>query len=343
MPATIRSIDSQIAPILRVSITGECDLNCFYCKPLGRSQDLFEPKTLIQPSDVSKLVKIVGEMGVKNVIIQGGEPLLRKDAANFIKAAHAHKNIQEVRLVTNGNFLKPFADPLRKMGLRKVDVNFDSLNFMKYQRITGKDSLYRVLDGVEKVEKLNYSSIRLNIFLLNSINQDEVVEFARMTKDRKLHIRFIEYHPVENNSDPYAEKLGLSVIGVKRAIDNYQSLLRVHDLSEDIPMPTFQFAGSLGKISFLSKMEIDAENAIPRVLFNAEGVFSNEMASDRPQAILMDLRRDAKETRLHRTIEKVLTAHAVKKEPKKPKKAVRRAVSSSSRGRARRTQAAARR
>lgn len=314
MVATARDPNSSIARSLRLSITGECNLSCFYCRSIGHSRELLQTKNPIQPSDVTKLVRIVGELGVTKVVIAGGEPLLRKDAAGFVKAAFAHKGIQDLRLVTNGAFLKTFADPLRKMGLRKVDVWFDSLNFMKYQRITGKDSLYRVLDGIDKVEKLNYSDIRLNIRLLNGINGAEAVDFARMTKERPLHIRFLEYRPRTATGDPYVDRLGLSVLEAKKAIDNFQTLIRVHDLEEEIQVPTFRFSEAPGKISFLSPLEIEAEEAVPQIVFNVEGVLYNEQVPNRPQPILADLRRDAKEDRLHRIIEKVMM---LQPEPKK--------------------------
>jgi cyclic pyranopterin phosphate synthase len=277
MSATVQDTGQTMARTLRLSITGECNLECFYCRPLGRARDLVAAKTLIQPSDVSKLVKIVGEMGVNRVIIGGGEPLLRKDIPNFVKAAYAHKAVNDVRLVTNGTYLKTYADGLRKMGLKKVDINFDSLNYAKYQALTRRDDLFRVLDGIEKVEKLNFPDIRLNILLLNGINEDEVIEFARMTKDRKLLVRFFEYHPAQViGNDPHASRLGLSVLTAKRRIDDYQRLIQVHDLMTDIPVPTFRFADGIGHVAFLSKIEMETEKAVRTAVFNADGVLYND-------------------------------------------------------------------
>jgi cyclic pyranopterin phosphate synthase len=336
MSATAQSTDSPIARTLRLSITGECNLDCFYCRPLGRSRDLLQTKTLIQPSDVSKLVRIVGEFGVNRIVISGGEPLLRKDVPNFVKAAYAHKNIQDVRLVTNGTYLKAYADTLRKMGLRKVDVSFDSLRYERYQAITRRDDLFRVLDGIEKVEKLNYTEIRLNVRLLNGINEDELVEFARLTKVRRVNVRFLEYHPLHaEREDPYASRLGLSVLTAKRRIDDYQRLVQVHDLSVDPPVPTFQFADGVGRISFLSHAEVAREASVPVAVFNAEGVLFHEQVPTRPQAILADLRRDAKEARLHKTIERVLMLRPAAEKPKAP-----RAAAAAARARSGRNQAA---
>jgi len=328
MVATGRDTERDSARILRLSITGECNLSCFYCKPLGRSRDLFEVKNPVQPSDVSKLIRIVGELGITRVIIGGGEPLLRKDAANFIKSAFAHKGINDVWLVTNGTYLKAFADELRKNGLRKVDINFDTLNYKKYHEVlTKRDDLFRVLDGVDKVEKLNYLVIRLNIYLLNGVNHDEVVDFARMTKDRRLHLRFMEYCPIVQNSDPIGDRPKLSVLWAKREIDNYQRLVQIHDLEDDVPVPTFRFDDAEGKISFLSETEVAAEKSVPSIVFNAEGVLFNELVPNRPHPILAELRKDAKQDKLRKTIEHVMRLHAeVKRRAAAPS---RRAVVSS--------------
>ena len=319
------SENATSARTLRLSITGECNLQCFYCRWIGHSYDLLDgrdrrpdrsEKNLIQASDVSKLVRIVGELGVRNVLIEGGEPLLRKDAANFIKAAFAHKNIMTVRLVTNGTYLKAHADALRKMGLRKVDINFDSLNFRKYHTITRRDDLFRVLDGLDKIEKLNFPEIRLNIFLFKGINSDELVDFARLTKERRVHLRLMEYRPgLFSCDDPHRDRLFLSVVAAKHAIDNYERMDRIHDLTQALDVPTYQFHGAPGRISFLGETEIRAEMQSPRVVFTADGMLLNERVPSRSQLILDDLRRDAKETRLHRTIEKIMTLHAQADKP----------------------------
>lgn len=309
MAVSVRNPDANVARVLRVSITGDCNLNCFYCKPVGRQADLVRPKTVIQPSDLTKLVKIVGELGVRRVVISGGEPLLRKDAANFVKSAYAHKGIEEVRLVTNGTFLKSFGDQLRKLGLKKVDVNFDTLNFLKFQRITGSDSLYRVLDGIEKVERLHFAEVRLNVFLLPGVNEDEVINFARLTKDRPLHLRFIEYAP-KNPSAHGTPERSFHVADAKRIIDNYQALTAmpiplVHD-PLDVRLPGFKFVDSAGHISFLTKADLHSEHSVPRVVLGAQGVLANELLPNKSLALLEDLRRDAKDINLHKAIEKVL-------------------------------------
>ncbi|MCB0308008.1 MAG: radical SAM protein [Bdellovibrionales bacterium] len=310
MAVGIRNPDANITRILRLSVTGECNLSCFYCKPTGKHSDLMASKLSIQPSDVTKLVKIVGELGVRKVLIQGGEPLLRKDAANFVKSSYAHKGVEDVRLVTNGAFLKAFGDQLRKLGLKKVDINFDTLNFVKFQKITGNDSLYRVLDGVEKVERLHFSEIRINVFLLPGVNEDEIINFARLTKDRPLYIRFIEYGYGDKTATNGSNPPSFSIQDAIRTIQNYQALFGTpHKAPSDeleYRVPSFKFVDGKGKMSFLTKNDVLADQAIPRVVLNAQGMLINEKLPNKSFPVIEAIRKDAKDPALHRAIEKVM-------------------------------------
>lgn len=308
MGATRKESAQGTVRTLKLSITGESDLDCFYAKAMGFHRDIFPTQSPLLPTDVNKLVKILGELGVQRVLISGAEPLLRKDAPGFVKAANAHRNIREVRLITNGTNLKSFADPLRKMGLKKIDlIHLDTFNFMKYQRITGKDCLYRVLDGVEKVEKLKYHEICLNIQLLNEINNDEIVEMARITRTRKLNIRFIEYMPRLKNYDPYSDRPTLTVLEAQKMIENYQALERVYDLDQDSDIPTYKFLQGQGKISFVSRTDQEKEDQTPYLHINPEGMLHHSFAPHRPIPILEQLRKDSKDPKLKKMIEKLFT------------------------------------
>lgn len=306
MTATRKESTQGSVRTLKLTITGESDLDCFYAKAMGFHRDIFQTQSPLLPTDINKLIKILGELGVQRVLIGGAEPLLRKDAPGFVKAASAHRNIREVRLVTNGTNLKSFADPLRKMGLKRIDlVHLDTFNFMKYQRITGKDCLYRVLDGIEKIEKLKYHEICLNIQLLNEINNDEIVEMARITRTRKLHIRFIEYMPRLKNYDPYSERSILTVLEAQNMIENYQSLERVYDLDSDSDVPMYKFQHGHGRISFVSRADQEREDMTPYLQINPEGMLYHSFAPNKPMPILEHLRKDSKDPKLKKSIEKM--------------------------------------
>ncbi|MCI5071737.1 radical SAM protein [bacterium] len=308
MPASIFNSSPTVIDTLRLSITGSCNLNCFYCKATGKNLDLTHNKQKITPSDVSKIVKMVGDLGVRKVLIKGGEPLLRKDAANFVKSAFAHKAIEDVRLFTNGTFLKAFGDALRKYGLRKVTLNLDSMHFAKFQKITGSDSLYRVLDGIEKVEKLNFTDIRINITLFDGINNDEIVQFARLIKDRKIHVCFMEYLPITSEGDAYKERENkLGIIEAKKMIDSYQILTPISPLQNEDPVPTFIFKNAMGKISFVSKAFQEKSRLFPQLLLTQDGMLYDESDPKKKMDLLTELRKDPKSLKLRKAVEKFMT------------------------------------
>lgn len=292
---------------LRICISNGSNINPFYARCMGLKDQVSEhPPTLLH-TDVNKLVKIVGEYGVTRISIEGNEPLTRKDVAAFIKSAHSYKGIKDVRLVTNGTHLKNYADSLRKMGLKKVDITqLDTLNFVKYQKITGKDALYRVLDGIEKVEKLKYNEIRINILLLNEINHDEVVEMARLTRDRKLHLRFYEFSPLNDVNNPYQTRPVLTVSDAKKMIENYEKLEIDYDLESEVPAPTYRFCDGIGKVSFLGAKEIEQERQVPYIQLDAYGNLRSSINPKKVLAVLSNLRKDSKDPKFRRSIEKLV-------------------------------------
>lgn len=322
---------------LKLSITNDTNIHPFYEKCMGlRDKQSEHPPTLLH-TDVNKFVKIVGEQGIQRICIEGNEPLMRKDVASFIKAAHSYKGIKDVRLVTNGTHLKNYADALRKMGLKKVDIyQIDTLNFMKYQKLNGKDALYRVLDGVEKVEKLKYAEIRLNILLLNEINNEEIVEMARLTRERKIHIRFMEFAAVDDDRNPYAQRPILSVVDAKKMIDNYEKLQMEYDLESDKPTPRFKFDGGVGTISFLSCTDVQAMREDPYIELDAHGVLRSSLNPKKSLDVLSSIRKDSKDPKFRKSVEKFLlmkTPSTTKKKKTTTKKtASKRTTKKSTRG-----------
>ncbi|MCB0271697.1 MAG: radical SAM protein [Bdellovibrionales bacterium] len=303
---------------LKISITNESNIHPFYERCMGLRERFSEhPPTLLH-TDVNKFVKIVGEQGIQRITIEGNEPLLRKDVSSFIKAAHSYKGIKDVRLVTNGTHLKNYADSLRKMGLKKVDIyQLDTLNFIKYQKLNGKDALYRVLDGIEKVEKLKYADIRLNILLLNEINSDEIVEIARLTRERKIHIRFWEFCPTLDEQNPYSSRPILTVVEAKKMIDNYEKLHLQYDMDDDNLAPVFTFEGGIGTVSFLSYTEVQKLRNEPYIELDAEGRLKSSINPKKTMDILSYLRKDSKDPKFRKSVEKFLLlkgATAEKKE-----------------------------
>jgi len=310
--ATSSWYDFSSQPKARISITGECNLNCFFCEPLGRNAFKTGVKWAITPTDAARFVRSLAEKGISQVEISGCEPLLRKDAASFVKSISSVKAIKELCLKTNGTFLKNHADALRKAGLKRLEVTITSLNFLKYQKITGRDNLYRVLDGLEKAERLKFSELIVNILVMDGINSDELIDFAMMTKNKNLHVRFIEYHPQDEDTH---ENLNISILHIKRAIDGFQKLFPCEEVLDSTGEAKFRFHDAIGTVSFVNQKDILKYQSAPMIALNSLGEIQNT-GSNKTAAILKELRKDSKSEALSKLMDKQVSQAIGKRKSK---------------------------
>lgn len=189
---------------LRVSITDRCNLRCLYCRPPGRN--LPEPGTdRLNAGEITDLVALFVELGVRRIRITGGEPLVRPDAVEIVERIRRLPGIDEISLSTNGVLLEGTAAALARAGLTRVNVSLDTLRPDRFRTIAGAETLRRVTAGLEAAETAGLTPIKVNTVLLRGHNDDEVLDLARMTLDRPWHVRFIELMPVTWNRDIHAD------------------------------------------------------------------------------------------------------------------------------------------
>jgi len=138
-----------------------------------------------------EIVKIVEVMGIKKVRITGGEPLVRRDIVELIRAL----DVEDLSMTTNGVLLKNYARQLKEAGLDRVNISLDTLNRERFKYITGSNSLDSVLDGIQAAIDVGLSPVKINVLLLD---KDEVNDFIKLTIENPLHVRFIEFMPIGN-------------------------------------------------------------------------------------------------------------------------------------------------
>jgi len=149
---------------IRISVTEDCNLNCFYCHNEGQ----LPSKTIMLPWEIEKILSVAEMLGIKDVKFTGGEPLLRKDIMEIIKRASKHMN--DVSLTTNGTLLAPVAKELYNAGLNRVNISLDSSDREKYKKITGKDMLDKVLDGISAAVEAGLYPVKVNIVALSDVD-----------------------------------------------------------------------------------------------------------------------------------------------------------------------------
>lgn len=180
---------------LRVSVTDLCNLRCIYClppqgvKPKDHNEIMRFEEILVAADAALKL-------GINRFRLTGGEPLIRKGIIPFISALAKLPGVEDISLTTNGVLLPQLAERLRDTGVRRINISLDTINSETYRKLTRGGDVQVVLKGIEKAMEVGFDPVKLNVVALKGINNKEWAEFARLTLDKPLQIRFIELMPI---------------------------------------------------------------------------------------------------------------------------------------------------
>ena len=170
---------------LRVSVTDRCNLRCTYCMPKeGLSR--IGHDDILRYEEIHRIIRIAAGEGITKVRITGGEPLVRRGVTEFIASLRTIPELTDISLTTNGILLETYAERLFEAGIRRINISLDSLNAEKYARITRGGDIRAVLRGIRKVRETGFSPIKINIVAIKGFNDDEILDFARLTLDQPL-------------------------------------------------------------------------------------------------------------------------------------------------------------
>ena len=186
----------------RVSLTQHCNLKCPYCHREGQLKGS-SPREMTT-TEVVRLVKIAVSLGITYVKLTGGEPLLREDIVDIVGRIAKIEGLQDVSLTTNGTRLATFAQPLREVGLKRVNINIASLNAKTYHKLNG-GSLKDALEGVDAAVKAGLNPVKLNYLLLRGVNEHEVNDMMAFAEKHNIILQLLELEPV-NTEASYFKK-----------------------------------------------------------------------------------------------------------------------------------------
>jgi len=192
--------DSFQRPInyLRISVTDRCNFHCIYCT----SHQEFIPlchSDILSYEEMHAIVQAAASLGVSKVRLTGGEPLRRANISHLVRLLSSVDGIDDISLTTNGLLLRQHAADLKAAGLRRVNVSLDTLDRRKFEKITGCDALEEVLAGIGTASAVGLTPVKINMVVMGGINDDEVLNFALLSKERGWHVRFIELMPFVQN------------------------------------------------------------------------------------------------------------------------------------------------
>jgi cyclic pyranopterin phosphate synthase len=187
---------------LRVSITDRCNYRCVYCRTGNQGAQYAELE--LPFADYLRAVRLLVGMGIEKVRLTGGEPLLRNGLVDFVRDVAALRTLDgkqpDIAITTNGHLLADLVEPLKQAGLRRATVSMDAVDPQKFARITRVPKGYdQVLAGIREAKRAGLEPVKVNAVLLRGFNEDQIVEFARFSREEGVVVRFIEFMPLEED------------------------------------------------------------------------------------------------------------------------------------------------
>ncbi len=234
---------------LRVSVTDRCNYRCIYCMPeAGICKQPHEQ--ILRYEEMLVVIKAAVETGVSQVRITGGEPLVRAGIVDFIGQLALLQGLDDLTLTTNGALLDKMAVPLKKAGLKRVNISVDSLDPVNFRKITRVGELADVLRGIDAAIDAGLAPVKINTVLIPGLNDQEILNFADLAVNKGISVRFIERMPF--NGDDITKPLEfISEAKVLQTIKEKYELVPAEEHSFG-PAKNFQIRGTAGKIGLIS-------------------------------------------------------------------------------------------
>jgi len=278
---------------LRISITDRCNFRCAYCMPPG-GVALKAHNEIMRFEEIVEVVREAVRLGVKSVRITGGEPLVRPDVTSLVKMLSEIEGLEDLSLTTNGYLLEKLAPQLAEAGLKRVNVSLDTLDPVKFRKITRVGDLDLVLRGIDAAESAGLKPIKINAVVIRGFNDDELIDLANLTLSKPWHVRFIELMPVNNQEswgpdfvDPH--EAFVSVQEMHEILTPLNLLPEKPDVGRG-PARTYRIPGAKGLVGFISPLGEHFCATCNRLRLTADGRLRPCLLSDDEIPVLEAMR-----------------------------------------------------
>lgn len=272
----------QNVDYLRLSVTDRCNFRCVYCMP-PEGVPFKRHEDILAYEDMEFFVRAAVQLGITKVRVTGGEPLVRKGLPGFIGQLRSIPEIRDISLTTNGVLLPRFAEELKEQGLDRVNISLDSLDPERYNALTRGGSLQSALAGVDAALRFDFSPVKLNVVMMPKL-RDEIADFVELTREKPLHVRFIEWMEVG----------GCGPRGVADSLTKADLMAELHKMAGNGfgqfkpvlspggwgPAHYYQFDGHKGTVGFIGSVSDHFCNECNRLRLTADGRLKNCLFSN---------------------------------------------------------------
>ncbi len=251
---------------LRISVTDRCNFRCGYCMP-AEGMTWMPREQLLSFEEIERVARVfVDRFGFDSIRLTGGEPTVRARLPLLVGKLAALG--ADLSLTTNGATLGLVAHDLAAAGLRRINISCDSLRRERFHELTRRDELAGVLDGIDAALTAGLRPVKLNIVLLRSVNDDEVVDFATFGRERGVTVRFIEFMPLDADGAWSADKVvpASEILERISAIYPLEAVARGHE-----PAERFRYLDGQGEIGVIASVTEPFCSSCDRVRLTADG------------------------------------------------------------------------
>jgi cyclic pyranopterin phosphate synthase len=254
---------------LRLSITDRCNLRCRYCMPEEGVESVGHGGVLSY-EELLRIAAASARLGIKKIRVTGGEPLVRKGVVGFIKQLAELPGTPEITLTTNGLLLDQMAADLKQAGLSRVNISLDTLRADRFEEITRRPGLQRVLAGIQQAAAVGLTPLKINMVPIRGVNADEIADFGRLTLKHPWEVRFIEFMPVSGGLG-YTADNRFSAQEIMTELEHLGPLTPVERCGPAGPARLFRYRDSLGQIGVIPAISSHFCEECNRLRVTADG------------------------------------------------------------------------
>jgi GTP 3',8-cyclase len=281
---------------VRVSVTDKCNFRCRYCMPAEGLEWLARDEVL-SFEEIERVVGLLAAMGVDEVRLTGGEPLVRREVPVLVEKLARLDGVRDLSLTTNGVLLDRLAGPLVAAGLRRINVSLDSLSHVRFAEITRRDALDRVLAGLAEAERYpELRPIKVNRVAVKGFTESEVPALAELARRKPYVVRFIEFMPLDAD-EAWREDDVLTGGEIRAEIEKHWPLVEIPAKASSTAR-RFRFADGAGEIGFVNPVSEPFCSTCDRIRMTADGKLRTCLFSRREWDVKEPLRAGASDLEL---------------------------------------------
>lgn len=285
---------------LRVSVTDRCNFRCRYCMP-AEGLPWIERSELLSFEEIERLVRLMATMGVDEVRLTGGEPLVRRGFPRLVSLLSAISGVTDLSLTTNGYLLERDARPLVNAGIKRVNVSLDSLQRDRFFQATRHDSLPRVLRGLDELARYpEVHPIKINAVAIRGFTEEEAIPLAKFARTTAFQVRFIEFMPLDGQRS-WSEDQVLTGEELRVIIDA-EYPLEALPREPSATARVYRFADGQGEIGFINPVSEPFCSDCNRIRLTAEGKLRTCLFSLHETDLRSPLRAGASDAELEQII-----------------------------------------